>query len=120
MFSSLLESPIGLLSINANEHEVFSIKFLDQFTDENPNKITEIAKAQFMEYFSGKRNNFDFPMFQIGTDFQKNVWNELRKIDADTYQTMNPGQLDALGCVTGKPLALHGIAGRKEATGNSS
>lgn len=36
---------------------------------------------------------------------------------ADTYLTMNPGQLDALGCVTGKPLALHGIAGRKEATG---
>jgi len=36
---------------------------------------------------------------------------------ADTYQTMNPGQLDALFCVTGKPLALHGIAGRKEATG---
>ncbi len=36
---------------------------------------------------------------------------------ADTYQTMNPGQLDALGCVTGKPIALHGIAGRKEATG---
>lgn len=36
---------------------------------------------------------------------------------ADTYQTMNPGQLDALGCVTGKPIALHGIRGRKEATG---
>ncbi|MDB5119710.1 MAG: gdhA [Sphingobacteriales bacterium] len=36
---------------------------------------------------------------------------------ADTYQTMNPGQLDALGCVTGKPIALSGIAGRKEATG---
>lgn len=36
---------------------------------------------------------------------------------ADTYLTMNPGQLDALGCVTGKPIALHGIQGRKEATG---
>jgi glutamate dehydrogenase (NAD(P)+) len=36
---------------------------------------------------------------------------------ADTYATMNPGQLDAMGCVTGKPLALHGIAGRREATG---
>ena len=36
---------------------------------------------------------------------------------ADTYLTMNPGQLDALGCVTGKPIALHGIHGRKEATG---
>jgi glutamate dehydrogenase (NAD(P)+) len=36
---------------------------------------------------------------------------------ADTYLTMNPGQLDALGCVTGKPIALHGIHGRREATG---
>jgi glutamate dehydrogenase (NAD(P)+) len=36
---------------------------------------------------------------------------------ADTYATMNPGQLDAMGCVTGKPIALHGIMGRREATG---
>ncbi len=36
---------------------------------------------------------------------------------ADTYATMNPGQLDAMGCVTGKPIALQGIQGRKEATG---
>jgi glutamate dehydrogenase (NAD(P)+) len=36
---------------------------------------------------------------------------------ADTYATMNPGQLDAMGAVTGKPIALHGIAGRREATG---
>src|ERR1700759_1628347 len=34
-----------------------------------------------------------------------------------TYSTMNPGQLDSLGAVTGKPLSLHGIAGRREATG---
>ena len=105
MFSSLIESPIGLLSIKANEHEVFSIKFLDQFTDENPNKITEIAKAQFMEYFSGKRNNFDFPMFQIGTDFQKNVWNELRKIDAG-----KPITYAALAKRMKKPLAIRAIA----------
>jgi len=37
---------------------------------------------------------------------------------ADTYATMNPGQLDAMACVTGKPLALHGIEGRREATGH--
>lgn len=36
---------------------------------------------------------------------------------ADTYATMNPGQLDAMGCVTGKPIALQGIQGRREATG---
>jgi glutamate dehydrogenase (NAD(P)+) len=36
---------------------------------------------------------------------------------ADTYAAMNPGQLDAMGAVTGKPIALQGIAGRREATG---
>src|SRR3569833_4447568 len=36
---------------------------------------------------------------------------------ADTYAAMNPGQLDAMGAVTGKPIALHGIQGRREATG---
>jgi glutamate dehydrogenase (NAD(P)+) len=36
---------------------------------------------------------------------------------ADTYAAMNPGQLDSMGAVTGKPIALHGIAGRREATG---
>jgi glutamate dehydrogenase (NAD(P)+) len=36
---------------------------------------------------------------------------------ADTYATMNPGQLDAMGSVTGKPISLQGIAGRREATG---
>jgi glutamate dehydrogenase (NAD(P)+) len=36
---------------------------------------------------------------------------------ADTYATMNPNQLDAMAAVTGKPIALHGIQGRREATG---
>lgn len=36
---------------------------------------------------------------------------------ADTYAAFNPGQIDAIACVTGKPLSQHGIRGRKEATG---
>ena len=105
MFSSFIESPIGQLVIKANEHEVFSIKFLDQLTDQNPNKITEIAKVQFIEYFEGKRNNFDFPMLQIGTDFQKNVWNELQRIDAG-----KPITYAALAKRMKKPLAIRAIA----------
>jgi len=34
----------------------------------------------------------------------------------DTYSALNPG-LDAIACVTGKPIAQGGIDGRKEATG---
>jgi glutamate dehydrogenase (NAD(P)+) len=35
----------------------------------------------------------------------------------DTYQALNPGHLDALACVTGKPVTQGGVRGRKEATG---
>jgi methylated-DNA-[protein]-cysteine S-methyltransferase len=105
MFSSFIKSPIGQLVIKANDHEVFSIKFLDQLTDQNPNKITEIAKVQFIEYFEGKRNHFDFPMLQIGTDFQKNVWNELQRIDAG-----KPITYAALAKRMKKPLAMRALA----------
>jgi glutamate dehydrogenase (NAD(P)+) len=36
---------------------------------------------------------------------------------ADTYGQFNAGNIDAAGCVTGKPVWLGGIRGRKEATG---
>jgi glutamate dehydrogenase (NAD(P)+) len=36
---------------------------------------------------------------------------------ADTYRALNPMQLDAFACVTGKPLSMHGIPGRAESTG---
>lgn len=35
----------------------------------------------------------------------------------DTYMALHPGQLDALACVTGKPVSQGGIRGRVEATG---
>ena len=36
---------------------------------------------------------------------------------ADTYQAFRGDQIDALGCVTGKPVAQGGVQGREEATG---
>jgi glutamate dehydrogenase (NAD(P)+) len=35
----------------------------------------------------------------------------------DTYMAMNPGEVDAMACVTGKPITQGGVRGRKEATG---
>jgi len=105
MYLSKLESPIGQMIIKANEMEVYCINFPDQLTNENPSEITEIAKAQFVEYFEGKRNDFDFPMIQTGTDFQKNVWNELRKIEAG-----KPITYAALAKRMKNPLAIRAIA----------
>jgi glutamate dehydrogenase (NAD(P)+) len=35
----------------------------------------------------------------------------------DTYGAMHPGEIDAAGCVTGKPVTQGGVRGRREATG---
>jgi methylated-DNA-[protein]-cysteine S-methyltransferase len=38
------------------------------------------AAAQLGEYFAGTRRQFDLPLAPVGTQFQKQVWAELRKI----------------------------------------
>lgn len=53
----------------------------------------------------------DVPGPDYGTGPREMAW------IADTYMTFNSEQVNALGCVTGKPLSQHGIRGRIEATG---
>ena len=89
-----------ILSARASEsippHLIFSER---DWTVEETDLIKE-TKRQLDEYFAGKRKEFDIPTRLEGTEFQKRVWEELRKIPYGktvTYKDI----AEAVGCQKG-------------------
>ena len=80
---------------------------------------TELERVTRRYTYELLRKNFigpgiDVPAPDYGTGPREMAW------IMDTYMTLSSDQLDALACVTGKPVGHGGVRGRNEATGRGT
>src|ERR1043166_3404997 len=89
----------GAVKINPKH---YTLEELEQITRRY---TSELIKKNFIG------PGVDVPAPDYGTGQREMSW------IVDTYSAFHPGQIDALACVTGKPVSQGGVRGRLEATG---
>lgn len=108
------QTPIGTLRLVGAEDAIDRIE-LPNRAAEPPNPAWVVsdgtlpaalaeAKRQIEEYFAGVRREFDLPLALEGTEFQRRVWAELRRIPFG--ETISYGELAAR---IGKPTASRAV-----------
>ncbi|MGF6645804.1 methylated-DNA--[protein]-cysteine S-methyltransferase [Paraburkholderia sp. GAS82] len=124
LFFKVIDSPIGMLKLVANENRLAAIlreverngcMRLGPVTEDAGRPILVNAAGQLSEYFDGQRTHFDLELDFSGTDFQKKIWEALLGIpfgEMRTYaelaeQLGNARAARAVGAANGMdPIAI--------------
>jgi methylated-DNA-[protein]-cysteine S-methyltransferase len=102
------KSPIGWLELGVESDKLVFLKFQDGSDDylesQNPSRFCRECINQLSDYFEGKSMQIELPVKLVGTDFQQQVWTELRKIpygETISYETLSKriGNLKAIRAV---------------------
>lgn len=106
MISKIIETPLGPMRAAADEKALYILEFYEGQKVE----IGETAPLKQIEkelelYFQGKLQEFKTPLALKGTHFQKQVWEELRKIPYG--QTISYKEL---AIAVGNPLGCRAVA----------
>ncbi len=117
MATRWMDSPIGGLRLHSAAGLLTRVEF-----DAEPNgtrvadDVLDRTQHQLEEYFDGRRTDFDLPLANDGTEFQRKVWGELRRLpygETVTYGQIaerlgyQPGISRAVGAANGaNPLPV--------------
>ncbi len=113
LFAAQFDSPLGPLLAIADEQALHLVEFIDQRDKKNLRAsivsgrcppLLSIEKELEL-YFSGSLHTFKTPLHIQGSPFQKNVWDELRKIPYG--ETISYAEQAAS---MGKPTAYRAVA----------
>lgn len=81
MTTRWMDSPIGGLRLHASAGLLTAIDFgATPRGRRHVDPVLDVAEEQLVDYFAGERTEFDLPLANDGTEFQKLVWGELRRI----------------------------------------
>ena len=82
IYQKIIKAPIGDICILEENNKIIGLTLDNEkycYTEKNTEILNETEK-QLNEYFWGERKKFNVPINPKGTEFQKQVWNELLKI----------------------------------------
>ena len=105
IFQAHYPCPFGVLTIGHDHQSILQVCLnAADSSSHMPSPISDLAAAEIMEYFEGKRKSFTFPIHPMGTEFQKSVWAALVRIPYG--QTRTYGQIAA---DIGRPKAARAV-----------